>query len=624
MAETAVPGSFQAELTNTSQSLSIGQFVQLANTPGNVGVCLSGGGSRALSAGMGQLRALSYLQVNGRSLLSQTKAISTVSGGSWLGQTFSYLTAGTTDAAYLNDYVPDPGRLVPTRTAGHTTAEILDELPPGNIGNSIATSLFSVPALAVEAFILHKFYKTPLDFLWQALMGLHILAPYGLFNQGRNMLPESFFTWDQTTLSAITAANPSLAPETAHLIASAADPSRTRRPFPVCNTALFLAEPGTKIRFLAPVQATAFMTGVVGSPTGTDANGRTPGGGGVTSFAFSSNPTAVQGGDVTVAQQRQLALADIVGASSAAFADALRNQLAQWEQDPAQFFQFLEQIAEDVWDWLTKRLPEHDHTESRLFLDVARKLPDFGLVAEVKSELGVLQGLIPEYQYWPAAAPGPYPQTLPTQFADGGSLENLGVNAMLSYSDVDNLIVLANTNTPLGIDSKGTVIVTSDIPPLFGYQPYQSGVGYQLYAGDQNPLFPQFKNSQVFESTAFADLLQGLWTASGAGTNQNAAVYKQTLAVQPNSWFGVRGNRTVTVVWVHLNPVKAWYDLLDPAVQKILGPFDDPTSFFNFPNYSTFKTDLTATQVNLLANLTSWVVAAEPNQGPFVSLYQGA
>jgi hypothetical protein len=623
MAETGVPGSFQAELTNTSQSLSVGQFVQLSDTPGNVGVCLSGGGSRALSAGMGQLRALSYLQVNGKSLLSQTRAISTVSGGSWLGQTFSYLTAGTTDEDYLNQYVPDPGRLVPTRTAGHTTAEILDELPPGNIGNSIATPLFSVPALAVEAFILHKFHGAPLDFLWQALIGLHILKPYGLFNPGSGMLPQSFFSWDQTTLSAITTANPSLDPETAHLIASATDPSRTRRPFPVCNTALFLSEPGTKIRFLAPVQATAFMTGVVGSPTGTDANGRTPGGGGVTSFAFSSNPTAVQSEDVTVTQQRQLALADIVGSSSAAFADALRNQLAEWEQDPGEFFKVLAEIAEDIWDWLTKRLPHHDHTATRLFLDIAPKLPTFGLVAEVKSDLAKLQELIPEYQYWPAAAPGPYPQTLPTQFADGGSLENLGVNAMLSYSDVDNLIVFANTSTPMGTDSNGTVIVTSDIPPLFGYQPYQSGVGYVLYKGVANPVFPQGKNSQVFESSAFDDVLQGLWQASGGGTNQNAAVYKQTLAVQPNPWFGVPGNKTVTVVWVHLNPVKAWYDLLDPSVQSILGPFNDPTSFFNFPNYSTFLTDLKATQINLLANLTSWVVAAEPNQGTFVSLYQG-
>ena len=135
MPQDSVSGSFKAQLTETSESLTVGQFVpELAQTPGNVGICLSGGGSRALSAGMGQLRALSYLQLDGQSLLSQTKAISTVSGGSWLGVTFEFLTSGTSDSAFLNDYVPDQGQLVPTAEPGHPVAEILDELPEGNIG----------------------------------------------------------------------------------------------------------------------------------------------------------------------------------------------------------------------------------------------------------------------------------------------------------------------------------------------------------------------------------------------------------------------------------------------------------------------------------------------------------
>jgi hypothetical protein len=146
MAQAGVPGSFKAQFTETSGSLTVGQFDSLPNTPGNVGVCLSGGGSRALSGGMGELRAVSALQLNGQSLLSQTKALSTVSGGSWVGVTFEFLTSSTSDAAYLNEYVADPGRLVPTATPGHSPAETLDELPPGNIGNSVSSDLFSPKA----------------------------------------------------------------------------------------------------------------------------------------------------------------------------------------------------------------------------------------------------------------------------------------------------------------------------------------------------------------------------------------------------------------------------------------------------------------------------------------------
>ena len=644
-------GTFKAQLTETSGGLTVGQFVSLPNTPGNVGVCLSGGGSRALSAGMGQLRALSYLQLNGQSLLSQTKALSTVSGGSWLGVTFELLPSSTSDAAYLNEYVPNPGRLVPTTEPGHSVAETLDELPEGNIGNAVDSDLFSVPALAMEAFLLYKLLRTPLDFLWQALMGAHILEPYGLFNSGRHALPTSLFSWDPGTLqSQVTGPNPQLGKEPAHLVAGGE--GRTRRPFFICNTAMFLNEPNTKFQPLAPVQATAFMTGIVGSPVGTDANGRTPGGGGVTSFAFSSNPTAVQGTGgpgVTVNQQRQLALADIVGASSAAFADTLRNQFALWEQDPKQFLELLKELADDLWDWIKglfshldeiAELGEHlaaDLLEPEKILESRLDLATAADLASLKADFRVLQELIPEYQYWPVAGVLPFPQTKPTGFADGGSLENSGVNAMLAYSDVDNVIAFLNSSTPIGaaqhgmIDAQGhevpntRVIINEDIPPLFGYQPYNPQKGYILYAGDPNPTFPQGANSQVFESGLLADVIQGLWAASaasGSGANSGSTLYKQKLTVQPNTWFGILKSRPVNVLWVYPNRDQGWFDLLNPAVQDLLKPFDDPSTFNYFPHYSTFDTDLTAQQINLLANYTAWMVANEKSAPIFTGMYQ--
>ncbi|HXT52026.1 MAG TPA: hypothetical protein VN811_13360 [Thermoanaerobaculia bacterium] len=621
----SVPGSFTAQLV--TPPLAVNRFVQRDDTPGNVAVCLSGGGSRALTAGLGQLRALSYLQLNGKSLLSQTKALSTVSGGSWVGVTFEFLAGETTDAAYLNDYVPDPGTLVPTRTGDVPTAQILDELPNGNLGNSINTDLFSIPALALEAFLLYKFLHTPENFLWQALIGLHIMGPYGLDNlDHRNGLqPTSLFSWDPQSLAAeVTDPNPSLAGETAHLIASSIDPARTRRPFLLCNTSLFLNEPETKVQFLAPVQATAFFTGVVGAPTGTDANGRTPGGGGVTSFAFDSAPTAVAGPQVTVSQDRQWALVDIVGASSAAYAETLQNQVAEWRQDTSKFKDAINQFADRILDWLAKRLPKVELELAKVFVDAAKDLADFGLVAEIKSDLNALQDLIPEYQYWPVAGVQPWPDTKPTRFADGGSLENLGVASMLSYTDIDNIISFINSSTPLAKDSKGVIIVDGALPPLFGYQPYQSGSGYVLYEGAEDPNSPIFGHSQVFSSDQFQPLLDGLWAASGgdASPNTNPATFKQTLQVLDNAWFGVHGgDRTVNVLWCYMNRVNAWYDLLNSSVQQILGDPTDPHSYHSFPHYSTADTHLDATEINLLASMTAWAAAADPNSAQFLGMY---
>ena len=107
----AVSGAFSAAVYPTagaSPPLTVSQFIA-AQTPGNVAVCLSGGGSRALSAGMGQLNGLAAVQLTPDvTLLSQVKALSTVSGGSWVGVPFVYLPASISDTTYLGGHISIP------------------------------------------------------------------------------------------------------------------------------------------------------------------------------------------------------------------------------------------------------------------------------------------------------------------------------------------------------------------------------------------------------------------------------------------------------------------------------------------------------------------------------------
>ena len=636
-ATAAIAGDFRAMLTSTlgPQLLTVQQFDPRppADTPGNVGVCLSGGGSRALSGGMGQLRGLGFLQLNGKSLLSQTKALSTVSGGSWLGVTWEYLPPSVTDDAFLNEYVADPGRLVPVATPGHSPAETLDTLPIGNIGNAVSTPAFSVLALALEALALAKLARTPPSSLWQALMGLHILEPYGLFPHDRRRLPDSLFSWDDSVLRRdVVGPNPALARETASLVAGAPAAGHARRPYLICNTAMFLNHPGSRYQYLAPVQATPFITGIVGQPEGTDANGRASGGGGVTSFVFSSSPLTVQDANVTASQRRQFALADIVGASSAAYAEFLGNLFTQWEQEPMQMFQAMQMHSDEVMGFLGRKLDALEMLQARALMKLA---PTIARLSEWKADLNLLKDLIPEYDYWPVKDAQPEPDTRPTRFADGGNLENTGVASLLSYTDIDNVIACVNSSTPLAAASQGVldargqelpdtrVMVDSQIPPLFGYQPYEPGTGYVLYPDTgESSNFPQGRHSRVFDPPSFAEFLRGIWQASGAGTDLNAAVLKQRLSVQSNPWFGVAGGKTVNVLWVYTNRVKTWYDLLQPSVQAILGDFDDPMSLSSFPHYGTFSTDLSPTKVNLLASLTAWCLAGDPNKNLVLSMYR--
>ena len=140
-------GQYFTELFLTSASPSpdnSGTFVP-RTTPGNVGVCLSGGGSRAFTAGIGQLQALQALQANGSSLLNQTRALTTVSGGGWIGIPFVFLPASVSDSDFLGTYV-EPANL---------TLDGLGDLPAQGIANYI-TSGFSLADLAVQAVVLYS------------------------------------------------------------------------------------------------------------------------------------------------------------------------------------------------------------------------------------------------------------------------------------------------------------------------------------------------------------------------------------------------------------------------------------------------------------------------------------
>ena len=151
------------------------------------------------------------------------------------------------------------------------------------------------------------------------------------------------------------------------------------------------------------------------------------------------------------------------------------------------------------------------------------------------------------------------------------------------------------------------------IPPLFGYQPYDASWGYQPYAGAPYGKTAMFAHNKVFPAAAFPDLLRGFWQASGNGTSADAAIFVQQLAVQPNAWFGIDAARDVTVVSLHLGFATAWQQLF-ASNPPVLATIQAEHTNQSFPNYPTIDTNLSATQVNLLADLTAWAVGTAAAQ----------
>jgi hypothetical protein len=611
--------------------LTIDQLYTPASTPGKVGLCLSGGGTRALTAGMGQLRALATIQANGVSLLSQIKAMSSVSGGSWLSVPYQYMPAsGPTDEAYLGTYNANQGSLTLADLAG---------LPAGNAGIPMTSFMFSLEGIAGTAVLLYElFLRTspgnplPESMLWQMVMGLNILDSYSLLKVNMDGgQPRDMFSATAASLQTVTSVNSSLASATAYLFADQVDGSRTQRPLHICNMGMFVKVPGVTFGLLAPVQSNGLMTGVVGAPAkATDANGLKVGGGGVESFAYNSTFASQSADTATVTQARQWSLTDIMGTSSAAFAETVSNQIKQWEANPWLFLKWLAEEGEAIWKWIDSHLPFELHATAKAL--VARGALGAEAVADIT--FPDPEALVPAYASWPAGAGAANPN--PNTFADGGSLENNGLASMLAFSDIDSVIVCVNTEIPMAAKSVGIpdgnggwiagtqVEVDGSLPPLFGYQPFDDTKGYVLYsAGHVKPEDQLFGNSQVFASDEFAGFLAGLSAAAGgAASPTQPAILSQELLVQANAWFGVpAGTQPITIVWVYLNYASDWAALFanNPPVQQLVAA---EALNSKFPHYNTMSTQLSATQINLLAHFTSWsLVNADQDSGVFSSLF---
>ena len=493
--------------------------------PDSVGMCLSGGGSRALSCALGQLRALRHL-----GKLEQLHSISSVSGGTWANTLFSYLPDAIADDDFLGPAVLDPAVL----SVG-LGAHPLDRLNPLSLG-CVPTRLGLLSDLdAITQLKQHHGF--PDDDLWQGLIGERVLAPYGLWAPDGGGFDPRWFSGDAAFLAdeqGPLRLNPAL---------QAADfrTRRSGRPQPVFNSAVFTDDSASAD--LLPFEA-GTMLGV------RSWNPAVPVGGGlVDAFAAGSSWLADGPGDtVQVAPAaRRFALADIAGVSSVAFAQTLEERFAE------------------------------------------------------------LSGLVPRYAVWPVR-PGARAQGRELRFADGGSLENLGVNALLARG-FRRLIVCINTAEPLRRDN-GAAVVCSDLPPLFGLQPYAPGQGYRPWGPTRGsgPSALQ-RHSQVFPSRDFQALADGLLAAHEAG---GTAMVEQTLDVQPNPWFAVPGGHPVRVLWICNAQVPAWWDALSWEVRAAV----EAESLGHFPLYLTVEQlELSATLVNALAHLSCWNLASDSTRG---------
>jgi hypothetical protein len=563
-----------------------------------VGVCLSGGGSRALGCALGQLSALNAIvdPKTGKPILQEVY-LSSVSGGSWASVLYSFLPTSISDSAFLIQPLAPSALFIgnppdPTNPASGNVAYM------GTSCLGLVPQRFSLTNIAAFLYTLYKwgFFDDmqKWSWFWIAGVGELVLAPFqlysALYNQSNSYPePSMYFSLSASHIaSAITQNNHGLTPDLFYVCQS-------NRPPLIVNTNLlqtYTQQSSAQI----PVQ----ITPIAGIVAGQSPDGKIVGGGGVESFAFTS--TLVGAGTAQPTAEvnflRRYSLCDIAGCSSAFFAEFLLQYL-NLEID--KIIDELECYLENKLKfpaWLAQSIGNDVKAHAQAFLDTDAS------------------HVIPQYNYWSLGEVGQNnPANINTGFSDGGDFDNTGILGMLAQTNVNAIVAFVNSEVPLSTDqASGQLLLDPSVALLFGY-PGTLVNGKYVSFGGMNPNTPM-SYVQVFSdgNGEFAALRQGLYNASCSGSvlGTAPAVFLQTLTTVSNPVANIASGRKVQVLWVYNNRVNNWQDAITGQLSLVLqqGQGAQPSgALANFPNYFTGEQIYLAPEaVNMLAQLSAWNV----------------
>jgi hypothetical protein len=483
------------------QSISMDErklLEETKTTKKNVGVCFSGGGSRALSAAMGQMRGLNHL-----GLLDQTFFISAVSGGAWASTLYTYLPAAIPDKDFLGTVVEDPHKLwwIPLDHKAEPTN--LNYLPPNNLGN-VPTRLGFLSDLA-QLWDLKEKYGYPMNELWVRFIGKVIFEPFGLSAVYENPSdpatygkPTKFYSlYEWYVKNGIIKRNKKLTVNDFYLV-------ERNRPFLVVNTSMFKdGKPGSE---LLPVESTAVGAGIRQSFPNAGPQGQDIGGGLVEPFAFgSTNQKKLEKREVQVDVNQRFSLSDIAGLSSAAFAETIESKHPDFNG-----------LLPKYNYWPITNLGEAKNASVPYNFADGGNLENTGIMAQLA-------------------------RNVPTIICF--------INCETKMKQVT------------GPDKKPVVVVDDMIPPLFGYAPIGDGNHYKKYAdGGIDPKYKPHNKNRVFHYHEFDKLLTKLWDAKQSGGP--VMYLQKDLEVIPNPKFNVPGKNKVQVLWVYNSKIEKWWEKL--------------------------------------------------------------
>jgi len=585
----------------------------------NLGLCFSGGGSRALTCAWGQLLGLKTLKLD-----TKARYISSVSGGTWASSIYCFLPASISDEALLGSYHP-PATLSLDGANNPFNVNNLDAYSFGQAPKALGLTTLS----AWGAFYMWWYRKQKYNYkwFWASVVAQYILAPFGLRAEG-----DQWWSSTHSFCLSLNYANghfPSKAPATDNFFFA-----RPERPFVIMNDNIMESVANNANIVQLPNQAT---------PVSAGAKGQTPDGeivGGGTMECYGYNSTLEQSSassspvDITINQP--YSLIDSVSTSSAFFAETLARYFDRTLKDR----KHLSAIAQAA------KKHSHKVDERSLLAELEHDLEDLGeriekdLAEFIEKETIDPADFVPTYNYWPI---GTESTNKATQYTDGGTLDNTGVIGILSQTDNGSttqdplyLVVFDNTDTPLQ-KIKDNIIAGSQAAPLFGIDFNTDTGSYQPFtAQQQDPTSSTFmatsliqvfaNNKSASGSHPFDDLVQGLYKTNSGGDeavsnrenmeNTAPAFHRMTLTTVDNALAKVSAGRSVHVLYIQNALMLNWQNKIgdEKLKQEIVAgqkdSYDPFADFSSFPDYSTFfKIGLESKESNALSQMWAWALA---------------
>lgn len=472
----------------------------------SVALCFSGGGSRACSAAMGQLRGLRHL-----GLLDKTHCITGVSGGAWASTVYSYVPETISDDDLLGQVCEDPARLSLLQHGNQRSGCELDYLPEHNIGR-IPGRINPVDAAAdaLEWFA----EGIPPEETWIRLVGKYILEDYQRYN-GYGV--SNYFTRDASWFDDhIGNNNPQLSSADFYTV-----PNDRWRPSLLIQGSLIPSEKEHHYRLL-PVLFTPYGCGVIAEFPAAGAQTADIGGGAIDPFGMSS--TQQQGTEQTLQSvelpQNKFSLADMAGISSTFYAELLSSKLPGDHKSLIPRYNYWPVMNADSTPARSYGFADGGNLENTGIASTLRFSPK-NIIAFVNSptplswddsyKCPIIDGQLPPlfgYQPYTSGATWPGQTWAYRRFPAPGSDEPLLDASYATASD-----------------------------------------------------------NQVFPAEAFPELLTQLWQAAQRGGS--ALCFQQGLQRVANPKFGVEPG-TVNILWAYNNPVTSWREQLSLEVKAYM------------------------------------------------------